>query len=230
MRVQIHNGQNDVAAVVGGFAVGDQLVVVHAMKFQIAIGLQRGIFAADLVHAGDQIFQAVRRGQIPALDFIFFGIEIFLAARLARRIFAKLERRAVNAVARAERRRENEADRECRATTGLQKLGEDVGRVRPKIRVEKFGDGRLCQLCEVAFQFVLRVSPRKIIVGLREAEFREAIHRLGARESLGEKNKPRIFRFQFPDAPFQKRKRFRVRIVHAENIHALFDPKIKNTF
>ena len=124
------------------------------MKSQIAIRLKGGIFAADLVHARDHIFQALWRGQIPALDFVFFGIEVFLAARLARRVLAKLECRAVNAVTRAERRRENKTNRERIATTCLQKLREYVRRVWPKIRMKKIRNRRLRELSEIMFQLV----------------------------------------------------------------------------
>jgi len=58
------------------------------MKAEAAITLQRRIFFANLIDSGDEIPQASRRLQIAVFEFIFFGIQVLLAARLKRRVFA----------------------------------------------------------------------------------------------------------------------------------------------
>src|SRR5690606_22159771 len=114
----------------------------------------------------------------------FLGVQILLAAGLARRVLHELERGAVDAVARAERRRERRARHERRAPAGLQILVQDVRRVRPEVRPEVVA--RAGELREVVRELLFRVAPREVRVRLAEAELREPIHYARPTERLGE--------------------------------------------
>ena len=58
--IQVHQHQNDVGVLVGGFAVADDLLVIDLVKPQAPVGLQRRIALANTVQQGDEVAQAVR--------------------------------------------------------------------------------------------------------------------------------------------------------------------------
>src|ERR1043165_9235012 len=156
VRVDVDDRQHDVVA--GGLAVAEDLVVRRLVKEQRDVLLQGRILAADAVHERDHLRQVVVRAP-PVLDLVFLGIEVLLAPRLARGVDEALEGRAVNAVIRAERRGEHEADSGRRAAAVLQIFGEDVGRVRPGIGTEKVAHRRLSNFVEILGQFEFRIAP-----------------------------------------------------------------------
>src|SRR5579883_2696147 len=146
--------------------------------------MKRGVEAADAIDAGEQVAERMRRVEIPHLALIFFGVEIFFAAGLARRVFLKLKGGTVDAVARAEGGCEDQADFEGGSKAGLKERVENVGRIRPEIRTEEVGGAG--EFGEVVDQLLLRVAPGEVGVRLREAELGKAVHHLRPRESFGE--------------------------------------------
>ena len=98
MRIEVHRNDNNVIAIFGMFSETDNLVIVHGVKTQAAITMERRICRANLVHPRDKPAQAIGRIDVPILDLVFFRIQIFLAAGLTRRVDAELERRAIDPV------------------------------------------------------------------------------------------------------------------------------------
>ena len=86
--------------------------------------------APDRVHAADERREAARVVEVPVAQLVLLRVEVLLAAGLARRALEQLERRPVDAVGRAERRRQHEARLERRPAAVLEVGVEDVGRVR----------------------------------------------------------------------------------------------------
>ena len=73
--------------------------------------------------------------EVPVPDLVLLGVEVLLAAGLARHVLEQLEGRAVDAVVRRQRRREHAAARmNAGAAAVLQVLVQDVGRIRPDVR------------------------------------------------------------------------------------------------
>ena len=153
---------------------------------QPAVALESRVGAPDLVDASDEILQAARRIEVPAPELVLLRIQVLFACRLARRIHAQLECRAVDSIICAQGCRQSQTDHKGGAASGLQKLMKDVRRVRPKIRAKILTNRRPCQLAKIVGEFLLRVAPREICVGLRESELGQAVHHVGTRERLGE--------------------------------------------
>src|SRR5258706_9427531 len=103
MRVEVDCDQDQVVAYL--LRVAQHLVVVGRMEAQAPVALQRRIFLSHVVELGDQLAQAVGPVALPAPDLVLLGVEVLLAARLARRVLHQLERRAVHAVIRRQLRR-----------------------------------------------------------------------------------------------------------------------------
>src|ERR1700722_13369674 len=55
-RIQIYDDENNIGQIVGGLAVGNELVIVKPVESQAPIALQGTIFPPNLVHARDQSF------------------------------------------------------------------------------------------------------------------------------------------------------------------------------
>src|SRR3569833_1760586 len=225
MGIEIDHHQQDVPEILATFTVGNELFVVHGMKAQAPIVLERTVFAADAIDTRDEVPEAVGSRDVPVTQLIFFRAEILFAARLAWAVLGELEGGAVDAVARAERRGEHEAYGEGGAAAELYIFGEDVRRVGPEIGTKIFAAAALREFGEVLRDLPLGVAPRKIIVRLAEADLGEAVHHLGPREGLGEKDRlgmcaPRLF-----DEPVPQREGFGVRIVDAKDRHAVRQPE-----
>src|SRR5580704_5303 len=103
--IQIYNHEDNVRTVRARLAVGDQLIVVEWMKAQTPIALQGKIFAANLVYQRDQLFETVGPVKVPHANLIFFGFEIFLAARHQRPVLEQLEGGSIDPVICAQGRR-----------------------------------------------------------------------------------------------------------------------------
>src|SRR6185436_18980899 len=123
-RIEVHGDENQVLTFL--LRVRQQLVVVGRMELQAPVGLQRDVLDPYCIQFPDQRSEAVRPLAVPALDLVLLGVEVFLAAGLARLVLHQLVGRAVDAVARGERRGEHGADDECRAPALLQVLVQDV--------------------------------------------------------------------------------------------------------
>src|SRR3546814_3115650 len=70
----------------------------------------------------------------------------------------------------------------------LQELRIDVRRIDEEIRTEIIAHAIARQMRQIIGEFRLIATPRKITVGLRKAEFGEAIHALGRGEGFRQKN------------------------------------------
>ena len=71
----------------------------------------------------------------------------------------------------------------------------------------------------------LGVAPGEVVVGLAEAQFGQAVHRLGAGEGLGEKKDLRIVLFDVADQPFPEMKGLGVGVINPKNANSLLDPE-----
>ena len=81
------------------------------------------------------------------LDLVFFRVEIFLAAGVARARFEQFKRRAIDAVVSAESRGEQRnRDHKRRAAAELEILAQDIGRVRPQVGTKIFAHFGLGEL------------------------------------------------------------------------------------
>ena len=106
----------------------------------------------------------------------------------------------------------------------------NVRRIREQVRAQVLADVCSSQLGKVFLELALRRAPREVGVRLREARLREIPHDLRPCERLREKNGVRMGGAKLAERPFPEVKRLRVRIVHAENLHALRDPEFDDAF
>src|SRR5215472_18914460 len=111
-RIEIDHHQHRAALLAGRFAVAEELCVVDAVKAQVPVEVKRGIVAPSRVHAGDEIAQASGLVETAVLDLVLLGIEVLLAAGLARTVLAQLVGGAIDAVVRGERGRQRQAGHE----------------------------------------------------------------------------------------------------------------------
>ena len=133
--IEIDDHENRIRAVARDLAEREQTRIVGRAKHQSVIRLQRRILAADAVDRRDEILDVVRVLPIPVTILVLLRVQIFLAAG-HRPALAQFES-AVDAVGRAERRRQDQADPERRRTALLQIGVQDVRRVGEEIRAEE---------------------------------------------------------------------------------------------
>ena len=223
MRIEADGDQDHVA--VGGqrLAVEHHLVVVRRIETQPEMALQRRMALADAVERGD-LGDDVAGGVVVAdADLVFLRIQIFLAARQGRRL-AKLEA-GIHAPQAGQRRRQRGANEKAGPTRGLQEIRIDIGRVDEKMRAEEFPDFGGRQLGEIVGELLLGVAPGEVGVGLREADLGQAVHHLRPREGFRQEDHVGMARAHIGDHPFPERQRLGVRIVDAEDAHALARPR-----
>src|SRR6185295_5941897 len=91
-RVEVDRDQDQVFTLLLG--VREQLVVVGRMELQAPVRLQRDVLHSDRIQFPYQRNQAVRPLAIPLLDLVLLGVQVLLAARLARRLLHELVGRA----------------------------------------------------------------------------------------------------------------------------------------
>src|SRR6185503_3826400 len=113
------------------------------------IALQRRMVAADAVQARDEVLEARRLVPIPRAHLVFLRVQVLFRAALARAIVHELERRSIDAIARSERRREDEPCDEGGPAAELQILGEDVRGIGPEARAEELTHRAGAELGEV---------------------------------------------------------------------------------
>ena len=110
------------------------------------------MLAADLVHPRDQLGEAVRLRRSSRTRIWYFSESRYSSLPgLHRHVLGQLEA-AVDAVARAERRRQHQPHLERRASAVLQVLVQDVGRIGEQIRTHVLAHVGLRQLGEVLGQ------------------------------------------------------------------------------
>src|SRR5215831_927005 len=85
-RIEVHDDENRIAAIGSALRVADELGVVRLVELESPVELQRGMFAADLVDAPDELRQTRRAVEVARLDLILLRVEIFLTAGLHRRV------------------------------------------------------------------------------------------------------------------------------------------------
>src|SRR5215204_5678115 len=101
--IKIDDDQHPVRAIRSGLAVGGDVLVVAGVEAQIVVEVQRGMFAADGVDAGDVGDGVPWPVPIPDFVLVLLGVEVLLAAR-DRGVLAQLVA-GVDAVDGRERRR-----------------------------------------------------------------------------------------------------------------------------
>ena len=167
-RIEINDNDYDIRIIARSFVVRKQLVIFYLAKPYVARHLEGRVFTADRIKARKEIFNVARRIPVPALDLVLLGIKILFLA-LDRRVDAKLERRPVDTVIRREGRRHHCAHSERRPSPVLQMLGEDVGRVRPEVRTEKFCRLGLRKFGQIFLELLFCTAPGEIRIRLAEA-------------------------------------------------------------
>src|SRR3954465_15934675 len=148
------------------------------MEAQARVGLQRAMLATYAIHSRDQVAEAVPAIELPMKKLILLRIAVLFAARVTWLVLEQFKRGPIDAVARTERRCEHEAATRGGPAAELQVLGQDIGRVRPKIGAEVVGHRRARDLGQVLLDLPARVAPCEVRVRLRKAKLREAVHHL----------------------------------------------------
>src|SRR5688500_2899593 len=224
VRAQVDDDQNDVRPVRRPLAVTQQLVVSHFMEMQTPVALKGWVLAPDAIHVTNKLAETVLSAKIPLLDLIFFRMQILLASHFPRHALSQFKCGTVDAVARTERRRQDEARHERGSAAVLQLLGKNIRRIGPEVRAKVFADIGLRQLSEVLRKLRLRGAPGKIIVGLRKAKLREPQHHFWPRERFSEKDHIGIDLLRLADHPFPEREWLRMRIIDAKYSDSLTAP------
>jgi hypothetical protein len=96
--VQVDHHQQHVRQVWRHAAVADEGVIIDAVELQRAGMGNRRRRRSNLIHARDEVPQAIRAIDVVLMDLVLLRVQVFLAPRLARRRPEVLERRAVDAV------------------------------------------------------------------------------------------------------------------------------------
>src|SRR5579864_6497300 len=85
---------------------------------------------------------------------------------------------------------------------------------------------RICrEFAEIGLDLPLLGAPREIGIGLRKAELGQSLHQLRSCECFGEEYDVWVPTLDVIDQPLPEVERLRVRIVDAEDAHALADPE-----
>src|SRR5215467_3093256 len=194
------------------------------MEVQAPIALESRILSTDAIYVADKFPQTVRSFKIPLPDLILLRMQILFASRFTRNVLTEFESRTVNPITGSQRRRQDEPGHECRASSMLQLLRQNVRRIGPEVGSKKFAYLRLRQFREVLREFRFSITPREIIVRLGKPQFRQAPHHLRSRERLCEEDDVRTGLLHLSNDPFPKGKRLRMWIIHAEDPYLLLDP------
>src|SRR5919204_1805273 len=78
--VEVHHDQDDVLAVLGGLAVGQEMIAVHGVEAQGPVGVQRGVLAPDPIDESDELGQRIGPVQLPVAHLVLLGVEVLLLA------------------------------------------------------------------------------------------------------------------------------------------------------
>ena len=88
--------------------------------------------------------------------------------------------------------------------------------------------GPCVQLGEVVGQLLLGVAPGEVGVRLAEADLGQPVHHARPREGLGQEDHVRVGGRTLRDRPFPEREGLGVRVVDAEDAHALLAPELED--
>ncbi|MNO76579.1 hypothetical protein D3C76_676530 [compost metagenome] len=188
------------------------------------MALQHRILPAYPVQPGDLADDVPRRPVIALAQLVLLGIKVFLLAR-HRLGFAQLEPRVHAPESRAGRR-QHRADEEAGPPRALEEVRVDIRGVDEEVRSVAVAQGRRVELFEVALQLRLGVAPGEVGVALAEARLAQARHHRGAGEGFGEENHLGMIAANLGDQPFPEWQRLGVRVVDAEQRHALLHPPL----
>ena len=183
--------------------------------------------AADLVEPGEVRRQraALGRRLVPVADpdLVLLRVEVLLAAGLDGHVLEQLVAR-VHAPARRPGGRDGGPDLERRRPAVLQVGVQDVGRVHEEVRPHHVvGLGR--ELAEVRLELPLRGAPGEVGVGLLVADRAEGLHHRRPGEGLGQEQHVRVGPADLLEQPLPEGHRLRVRVVDAEDAHAVGHPQ-----
>src|SRR5829696_2624038 len=208
----------------GGFLheAGD-VIVVHLCEAQIAGLLQRCTALPQPIEMADIVLDVAFFVPVPRLQLVFLRVQILFLAR-DRLVLEQLEA-IIDAVIARERRSERDACLKDPGIARLQVEGQNVRCIDEEIRPEIFAFGIPGDLPQIRFQLVLAGAPGEVGIRLREAELGESLHHLRTGKRLGEENHAGIDRLHFTDQPFPELEWLGMRIVDAENPHALLQPE-----
>src|SRR5215471_10014142 len=140
MRVQVNYHYEQVRSVLRSLAVADELVIVYRVKFQCPVVLQGGLFSSDSVYKRDKFAETIRSVPIPDANLVLLRVQVFFTAHSERPVLLKFECRAVDSIVGAKGRGQKKSQGEPGPPVRLQKLCQDVGRIRPVIRPEEIAD------------------------------------------------------------------------------------------
>ena len=94
----------------------------------------------------------------------------------------------------------------------------------PEGRAHEVG-GVFGDLAQVLLDLLLGGPPREVRVGLIEADCAEGAHHGGARECFGQEERARVLRLDVGEQALPEGDGLRVRVVDAEDRHAVVDPQ-----
>src|SRR5216684_2253765 len=220
--VQADRHQDLAGAVLGRLRVEDHAVVVRLVEAEVPVLLQRRVLVTDPVERGDPGPDVPWPIEVALHELVLLRVQVFLLAWQGAAL-AQLEAR-VDAPGRGERRGQRRAREERRPASLLQLLGQDVRRVGPQVAQHVLGGRALGQLLQVLLRLVLEVPPGEVGVRLVEAGLGQRLHHLRARERLREEDSVRVAPLHLADHPLPEREGLGVRVVDAEDAHALLDP------
>ena len=223
VRIEIDEEQQEGGAILRPLAVIEDLVVPEIVEGEAAEILQRRLLAADPVEEGDVLADVALGLPVEGADLVFLGVEILFLARHGQE-FAQLEA-GIDAVIAAERSRQRQPGLEAGAAADLQIDRVDVRRVDEEIRPHVLGAFFLRQFGQIFGQLRLGVAPGEVGIGLVVADLGKPLHHLGPGEGLGEEDRAGIDTAHLGDHPLPEGERLGVRIVDAEDPHALVQPE-----
>src|SRR5262245_17140214 len=156
VRTEVHHHEHNVRAVCRRLAVAEKLRIIHRMKVQTLVTLERPILPPNPIHPCNKVLQALRLLQIPGADLVLFGVEIFLTAFETWAMLAEFEGRAIDAIGGAQGSRQYEAYEKGRSASVLEILGENVRRVGPQVGAEILTDVGLREFGKIPCDLLLR--------------------------------------------------------------------------
>ena len=186
---------------------------------------QRGVLGARGVEQREEARDADRLGVLPAARAeLVLLVVVGLLIGAARFVLHELVS-GVDAPRGCAQSGEHRADREDRGAAVPHLRGENIVRRGPEGRAHEvrgfFGD-----LAQVLLNLLLGGPPREVCVGLIEADRAERAHHGGAREGLGQEECARVLRLDVGEEALPEGNGLRVRVVDAEDRHAVVDPQL----